>query len=271
MQPQLDIRGFGLSAHLYKEAIRKEFPNLIETQLQVGDLNFGNTTIELKTVSDFISSITDGRLRTQPIHMKEHYENSAIVILGSFTDLMAQNILNGVGKKNPLHENTILGTMASIMARHKIPILTLETINPLRLLTYIPSTDKRYIPYIESANNFISKYNLATSQYSHTFSLIHSYIDKCNDGKSTETNPVRRQASTKEKQVNLLTSFTGISSEKSKALLTHFGTIQNVINASYVALTAVHGIGPKIAKEIISLSQEHYTPVPLNEIETIKK
>ncbi|MCK5016303.1 MAG: hypothetical protein KAS32_04450 [Candidatus Peribacteraceae bacterium] len=259
MDTQLDIRGFGSYANLYKEAIRKEFPDLAEVQLPVGDLNFGNATIELKTPSDFLSSITDGRLRTQPIHMKEHYENSLIVILGSFTDIIAQNILNSIDK-DTIHENAVLGTIASIMARHKMPILTLESIKPIDLLTFIPKTDQRYIPYIIKVNKFIKKYDMGHTHYVHTFSLIHSYLDKCNDGKSTEINPIRRKATTKEKQVNMLTAFSGISTEKSKALLTHFGTIQNVINASADSLKTVPGIGPKIANEIVELTNKVYSP-----------
>jgi len=158
---QYDTRGFGPKAKEYKDAIIREFPNAELAQLPIGDLVCGNACIELKTIPDFLSSITDGRLAHQPVHMKENFSHPLILILGSFTDILAQNIYNGVYLKSRLtpeelkdkkqiriHENSIFATLVAIVVRHKVPVMLLEDLNVGSLFAYINHDDPLYPKYM---------------------------------------------------------------------------------------------------------------------------
>lgn len=53
-------------------------------QLKVGDFVCGNTVIEYKTMTDFFSSIRDGRLKKETINQANHYPYHFVLIVGDF-------------------------------------------------------------------------------------------------------------------------------------------------------------------------------------------
>lgn len=69
--------------------------------------------VEIKTVSDFVDSIIDGRLLEQIKNMKNNFERPLIVIEGSEDIYSVRNV----------HHNSILGMMATIAVSYGIPII----------------------------------------------------------------------------------------------------------------------------------------------------
>jgi ERCC4-type nuclease len=87
--------------------------------------------------------------------------------------------------------------------------------------------------------------------------LVDVISAKVTDGKVRDR-PVKR-VSMKDKQISIVCSLPGVSDGRAKALLEHFGTIENIITATEKELCEVNRIGPKIAKKIIKLNQKVYT------------
>lgn len=88
-----------------------------EKQLPVGDyLLSKRVAVERKTSSDFLSSLTDGRLFKQLEELKSNFKNPLLIIEGN-------GLFNGERK---IHPNAIRGALASITLDYGIPILTTE-------------------------------------------------------------------------------------------------------------------------------------------------
>jgi len=268
---QYDTRGFGPKAKEYKDAIIREFPNAELAQLPIGDLVCGNACIELKTIPDFLSSITDGRLAHQPVHMKENFSHPLILILGSFTDILAQNIYNGVYLKSRLtpeelkdkkqiriHENSIFATLVAIVVRHKVPVMLLEDLNVGSLFAYINHDDPLYPKYMLECLDFVKLYQTEKYKYIHAFKAVHYFIEKANDGKISSDNIMRRTPSVADQQINLVSQLPNVSKTLSVNLLTEFGSIQNLFNQTSEALLNVDKIGPVIAERIHELVTREY-------------
>lgn len=241
--------------------IKEIFPNVQIKQLPIGDLVCGNACIELKTVPDLLSSITDGRLRTQPLHMQENFPNPLILVLGSLTDVIAQHtynnlkskvrssVVDGSKPKRELPINAIFGAIASITSRHHIPIQFLEDVNMSTLFNYLPSNDPFYPKYIVECQTLIKDI-----KYKHAFTIIKYFIEKSNDGRPANTNPIRRMASSKEILEHILMSWPKVSITKAERLLEKFGTIQNVVNATTEEISSIERFGPKSAKQFVEIS-----------------
>lgn len=88
--------------------------SVVERQLETGDYIPGKEiVIERKSVSDFLSSIVDGRLSKQLINMAESYERPLVIVEGDREKLFESNI----------HRNAIIGMLTSIALNYRIPIL----------------------------------------------------------------------------------------------------------------------------------------------------
>jgi Fanconi anemia group M protein len=79
--------------------------------LEIGDYQIGNTIIERKTTSDFISSMINKRL-TMQLNQMQQYEQRFLIIEGKQEDLYS--------KINP---NAIRGFILSIITNYKINII----------------------------------------------------------------------------------------------------------------------------------------------------
>ncbi len=103
-----------------------------EKNLSVGDyLLSKRVCVERKTTSDFLQSMTDGRLFTQIKEMCENFKNPLIIIEGD-------SLFNGERK---IHPNAIRGSLASIAIDFGIPILW--TANQLETAELLFSIAKR--------------------------------------------------------------------------------------------------------------------------------
>lgn len=82
--------------------------------LPVGDyIVASETVVERKSVSDFISSVFDGRLFDQCNRLKEHFEHPAIIIEGNVDEIDKIT-------ENPL---VFYGAMSSVVLDFKIPVI----------------------------------------------------------------------------------------------------------------------------------------------------
>ena len=82
--------------------------------LPVGDYIIASeTVVERKSVSDFISSVFDGRLFDQCNRLKEHFEHPAILIEGNVDEIDQIT-------ENPL---VFYGAMSSVVLDFKIPVI----------------------------------------------------------------------------------------------------------------------------------------------------
>ncbi|MFA4856071.1 MAG: DEAD/DEAH box helicase [archaeon] len=87
---------------------------VVEKQLEVGDYVPGKEiAIERKSVSDFVSSIVDGRLGKQLISMAESYEKPLVIVEGNREKLFETN----------MHRNAIIGMLTSIALNYQVPML----------------------------------------------------------------------------------------------------------------------------------------------------
>lgn len=80
--------------------------------LKIGDYLIGNTVIERKTASDFISSMLNKRLLEQ-LGQMQRYENRLLIIEGQIE----------ISKNSKLNPNAVRGFILSIINHHKIPVI----------------------------------------------------------------------------------------------------------------------------------------------------
>ena len=113
-------------------------PDIIlnKKRLKIGDYVFGSCCIERKEINDFCSSIIDGRLSRQIENMKQHYPTNLIIIVGHIKV-----------KNSTIHENCILGKMASITIKHQVPIIMLD--DEFQFVYFISSLCKKYSKILE--------------------------------------------------------------------------------------------------------------------------
>ena len=87
-----------------------------EQLLDVGDYIIGNTIIERKTISDFISSMLNKRLLKQVLELKESdFENKLLILEGYEEEELYD--------RGNLNNNAIRGMLLSILLDHKIGII----------------------------------------------------------------------------------------------------------------------------------------------------
>ena len=96
---------------LIKLGAEVEFMNL-----KVGDYLVNGFAIERKTISDFISSMINGRLVKQIEELKQ-YEDKLLIIEG----IENQELYNDENKN--INSNSIRGFLLSITLKHKIPVI----------------------------------------------------------------------------------------------------------------------------------------------------
>lgn len=100
---------------VYSYLIKQGFPVEFK-ELKIGDYIVKDTIIERKTVSDFISSMLNHRLRNQIEELKQ-YKNKLLVIEGISEQELYKEDREGVSA------NAIRGFLLSILLKHKIPII----------------------------------------------------------------------------------------------------------------------------------------------------
>ncbi|MBS3816021.1 MAG: DEAD/DEAH box helicase family protein [Candidatus Thermoplasmatota archaeon] len=87
------------------------------SQLSIGDYIISeDTAVERKEVSDFLESITDGRLFSQARSLSENYQQPIIILEGE-----------GLYERRNISDNAIYGALSSLACDFRIPILNTQT------------------------------------------------------------------------------------------------------------------------------------------------
>ena len=73
-----------------------------------------------------------------------------------------------------------------------------------------------------------------------------------------KTHPHKSHRSAKENQEYIVSAFPEIGMKNARLLLLHFGSVQAIVNAELVELTAVKGVGEKTAQKIFDLCRRPY-------------
>lgn len=100
-----------VASYLIKENFNIEFK-----ELKIGDYVVKDTIIERKTISDFVSSMINGRLLKQLEELKQ-FENKLLMIEG----ISKHEIYSDDNQK--VNANAIRGLLLSIALKHKIPVI----------------------------------------------------------------------------------------------------------------------------------------------------
>lgn len=202
-------------------------------ELKVADYLVKDVAIERKTISDFISSMINQRLRNQLEELKQ-YENKLLIIEGideqelypenknarfpsDCNEEIAFQCKEGKSKKTArlssgVNPNAIRGFLLSILLKHKIPII--------------------FSKDAEDTAKFIS------------------VLSKKQE-KETPINAKKKSFNKKEQMQFIVEGFPGIGPKTAKKLLEEFKTIKNIINASDKELEKILGAKSEIFKGII--------------------
>lgn len=109
-------------------------------ELKVGDYVIKNVVIERKTISDFISSIINGRLLKQIEELKQ-FENKLLIIEG----ISEQEIYTD--DDSGMNANAIRGFLLSIVLKHKIPLIfTQSAEDTAKFISVISKKKAKEIP-----------------------------------------------------------------------------------------------------------------------------
>jgi len=113
---------------------------IIFKELKVADYLVKNTAIERKTVSDFLSSMTNKRLLRQ-LEELQQYPNKLLIIEG----IEEQELYNDIeaGKNTSIHPNAIRGFLLSILLKYKIPIIFTKNYGDTAKFLYVLSKKQK--------------------------------------------------------------------------------------------------------------------------------
>lgn len=172
--------------------------------LPVGDYIVApETIVERKSISDFISSVFDGRLFDQCNRLKEHFEHPCIIIEGNVDEIDTIT-------ENPL---VFYGAMSSVVLDFKIPVIPTPTA-------------------------------------SHTAKLLVSMCARQGTVKGPFLKKIRKSGDLKQQQLSILCSLPGVGEKLATRMLEKFGSTSNSLNASYVELSKISGMGEARAQKI---------------------
>jgi len=172
--------------------------------LPVGDYIVApETIVERKSISDFISSVFDGRLFDQCNRLKEHFEHPCIIIEGNVDEIDTIT-------ENPL---VFYGAMSSVVLDFKIPVIPTPTA-------------------------------------SHTAKLLVSMCARQGTVKGPFLKKIRKSGDLKQQQLSILCSLPCVGEKLATRMLEKFGSTSNSLNASYVELSKISGMGEARAQKI---------------------
>ena len=221
-----------MTVYYTSNEMRSKIPDLLCTtevpserrELKVGDYFCGDIStegtyvgipVERKEIGDYLRSMNDGRRDEQLYNMSYGFPLSYIVLIGS-----PSRALRGTKMTLNAYISSLVG---SSLKRSPDGIGgQVVTVN------------------LESDTEFV---------------LFLKYLDdKVKEGSFARV-PVMQKRSWKPEEllVYVVSSLPGIGAKTANNLLTHFGSVRGVMNASKEQLMEVDGVGPKKAEEIHSV------------------
>src|SRR5208282_892425 len=209
--------------------MRSGIPDLLETsevpnerrELKIGDYfcgeisvegTFTGIPVERKEIGDYLRSMNDGRRDEQLYNMSYGFPLSYIVLIGSPT--MA---LRGTKMTMNAYVSSLVGSS----------------------LKRAP----------DGVGGQVVTVNLENED---AFVLFLKYLDdKVMEGSFARVPVMQKRAwKPEELLIYVVSSLPGVGAKTANGLLTHFGSVRGVMNASKEQLMEVDGVGPKKAEEI---------------------
>jgi len=137
-----------VASELVKQGCEIEFRHL-----GVGDYIIKDVVIERKTISDFISSMINGRLRTQLQNLQQ-IKNKLLLIEG----IDEYELYH---EENSVNENAVRGFILSILLNHQIPIVYTkdyeDTAKFIKVLAKKPSKEAEFPTNIKPRATSVSE------------------------------------------------------------------------------------------------------------------
>ena len=182
-------------------------------ELEIGDYLFDNKVCyEFKTIADFVASIQDGRVFNQAINMAETYPYNFVIIQGD-----EHSRAKALAMSKNYQEITYFGYLGAIASLN-------------RFVTVIES----YSPFIHEAY----------------------YRMLINAKKSLATKPIIKKFPKKDKNASfnyLCYCVYGLNHKRAKQIVDKYElkTLEDLLYLDYDKLTAIDGIGDKLANNIL--------------------
>ena len=123
---------------------KRVFPDMIVKQLKIGDVEAEGIVIERKEIADFLSSISDGRLKKQALNMQP-FPNRFVIIEGDYDRLRAQS-----RRYRRYSNKTIFGMIASLEMKYNIRVLRVNNTQQFWFMVerlIIKMQDKEVVEY----------------------------------------------------------------------------------------------------------------------------
>jgi len=193
-------------------------------QLPVGDYIVHNLCIERKDVRDYVGSLVSNHLNDQLYNMSYNYPVSILIVEGFVDEILVFRKLK--------RQQYISSLAGSILKR--APEGEGGIINLICLST--PFDTALFIHY------------------------LHKKIEEGDLFRLPKIVGRKRKVSQSERQVLVISSLPGIGSKRAKILLSHFGSIANLVNADLNEIKSVQGIGGKTAEEIYNVLHGEFKP-----------
>jgi ERCC4-type nuclease len=229
-------------AHVIRYLRKFEDVVIVERPLEIADYlvqsSEGTIAIERKKASDFLSSITDGRLFTQIEHL-QGYEDARIILEGAiFTKVKmgACFCIDTLGKPFNKRKGARTQPMTTWATRHFI--------HPHSLTSIFKKIQDSGIAIIPSGSAY------------DTADLLHFWATK---GEKTEQLEIRRKVKTEtdyDRQLFIIAGLPGIGAVQATELLKTYGTPMHVFSAFLDHSPRnfpIKGLGEKKVKKISDL------------------
>ncbi len=222
----------------------KKFEKIVavERPLEIADYlvqsSEGTIAVERKRASDFLASISDGRLFTQLEHLVE-YEDARIILEGAiFTNV----------KGGRCYSIDTLGKSFNVKARARTqPRTTWSTrffVHPHALIAVFEKIQNKGITIIPTGSAY------------DTADILQHWATRGEKGEYLSIRHKTKFFSDLDKQLFLVSGLIGVSTKRAQNLLEEFGTPMRVFNA-FLEYTPkkfpVEGVGEKTASEIKKL------------------
>jgi len=188
--------------------------------LEIGDYTYGDICFEAKSAVDFIGSVMSKRIWNQLDNMDRAFGVNVVMIYGDLDDAIDSIIENSKSKASYASRRITLRNMFY----GAIGRITLDT----------------------DAKPFYVKDEYLAS------TLIAVICKMASKERKVIQPKLLKRISTDDMRVDVLSTIKGLSSEKSKKLIDHFGSIMEVGECSSSELQEIEGIGKTLADRIIT-------------------
>ena len=224
-----------LAAYLRSMGFEIEFHHL-----EYGDIKISEQIIiERKTSRDLLNSLIDGRLMKQCHNLVNVCSNPLLLIE-----------LGEVGTS--VHPNAVLGAMAHITLDIGIPVMM--TKNTLESAHFVSIASKR-----EDLSDIFQRHSIDSSEQKEIDAKIDAAREEinCLINDENHNSPLidRWKNDFSTLNINLISALIGVNQKLAANLLSNFGTIIRIFNATKSELVKIPGINDAIIERIIQQSK----------------